>query len=223
MINPLNKNKMSKKIKFKFLNETFELPINSLRDDSYDGTKYIHMGAKNTASVIKQYVKKKYGNRIKVWSTSSVYSGGSSVRVNVAQKNGSAVPYEMFKDIQAFGNSFQGGYFDGMYDIYEYRTDELNTDNGTQFKYFPSYVFVDNKAPFGTLEYWLNEWKNFDESKWDTSGSKKFVGNNPLERFLNWNREYFNKGVEEKIVKYIDTITEETLALGYTKEELGIS
>ncbi len=45
------------------------------------------MSAKHTASIIKQYVKK-FFPLVKVWSTSSVYSGGSSVDVNVSYGGG---------------------------------------------------------------------------------------------------------------------------------------
>jgi hypothetical protein len=55
----LNLKIMSKKIKFQFLGETFELPSNSVQYDKYNNNEpYIYMRAKNVASVIKQYVKK---------------------------------------------------------------------------------------------------------------------------------------------------------------------
>ena len=42
--------------------------------------------------------------------------------------------------------------------MYEYREDSPTTDNGTPMKYFPSYIFIDNKPKWGTIEYWMNEW-----------------------------------------------------------------
>ena len=81
---------MSKKFKYSIKGTEFQLPISQVRDDSYNNEKYIYMNAKSAASVIKQYVKQYYPD-IKVWATSDVYSGGSSVRVNVSNKDGSSV------------------------------------------------------------------------------------------------------------------------------------
>lgn len=203
----------TKKIKFQFLNETFELPINSVQKDRYNNdTPYIYMGAKNTASVIKQYVKKKYGNRITVWANSEVYSGGSSVRINVWSKNGSPTPLSIYEDIKSFANSFKAGSFDGMYDIYEYSDKEVTSDNGTQFKYFPSYVFVSNDPKWDTPEYWLKEWKN--QERLEQQGVETW------EQFLDANRTYFGKGIEDRLNKYMVELNNELKKLGYTEEEL---
>ena len=200
-----------KKIKFVIFGVEVQLPENAVQNDNYNGT-YIHMGAKNTASVIKQYIKKKYGNRITAWSTSDVYSGGSSVRVNVWSKNGSPVPLEIYNDIKAVGNSMVAGHFDGMYDIYEYDSPDLNTENGTPLKYFPSYVFVENNPKWDTPEYWLKEWKNVE--RLERQGVKTW------EQFLDANRTYFGKGVEVKLVKYQKELEKELIELGYDLEEL---
>lgn len=150
---------MSKKIKIQISNQTFELPSNSLRVDKWNNEPFIDMCAKNTASMIKQFVKKNFPN-VKVWSTSDVYSGGSSVRVNVSNSDGSSISEKVYNEIRGFANSFKAGYFDGMSDCYEYYDEKLKTDNGTSLKYFPSYIFVENKAPWGSVEYWVNEIKN---------------------------------------------------------------
>jgi hypothetical protein len=207
--------KNTKKIKFQFQGLTFELPANAIQKDNYNGT-YIHMGAKHTASVIKQYVKQKYGNRITVWSTSEVYSGGSSVRVNVWSKNGSCTPLTIYQDIENFARSFKAGYFDGMYDIYEYVDNDLKSENGTPLKYFPSYVFVDNKPQWDSPEYWLNEWKTFDESNYEN-----LVGNTSWERFVNRNSRFWKKGTLEKLTKYMVQLEKELQELGYDLEELA--
>jgi len=203
---------MSKKIKFQFLGETFELPSNSVQTDNNGVTKYIYMGAKHTASVIKQYVKKKYGNRITVWANSEVYSGGSSVRINVWSKNGSPTPLSIYEDIKSFANSFKAGSFDGMYDIYEYSDKEVTSDNGTQFKYFPSYVFVSNDPKWDSVEYWLKEWKN--QERLDQQGVETW------EQFLDANRTYFGKGIEDRLNKYMVELNNELKTLGYTEQEL---
>jgi len=184
-----------KKIKFQFNGMTFQLPYNSARKDSYDGVEYIHMGAKHTASVIKQYVKQKFGKQITVWSTSDVYSGGSSVRINICSKNGFSVSDEIYQDIENFTYNFKAGRFDGMYDIYEYRNDEVKSDNGTQLKYFPSYIFVENKPKWGTVEYYLQEWKNFDASNYNCP----MPGNTTWEQFINFYSSGMKKGILEKV------------------------
>jgi hypothetical protein len=200
-----------KKIKFNLFGVEVQLPENAVQNDNYNGT-YIHMGAKHTASVIKQYVKNKYNNRYTVWSTSSVYSGGSSVRVNIWSKNGSPAPLEVYNDVKALGNSLVAGSFDGMYDIYEYKDNNITTQKGTPLKYFPSYVFVENNPKWDTPEYWLKEWKNLERC--ERQGVKTW------EDFLEKNRTYFGKGVEVKLVKYMDNLHQELQELGYDLEEL---
>ena len=152
---------MSKKFNFSIKGTEFQLPISQVRDDSYNNEKYIYMNAKSAASVIKHFVKQ-YFPDIKVWATSDVYSGGSSVRVEVCNEDGSKVDSSIFDKISEWKHILQGGTFNGMIDMYEYREDSPTTDNGTPMKYFPSYVFIDNKPKWGTVEYWLNEW---DENK----------------------------------------------------------
>lgn len=208
--------KNTKKIKFQLLGETFEVPSTAKRNDKWYGGDYIYLNAKLTASVIKQYVKKKYGNRITVWSTSEVYSGGSSVRVNVWSKNGSCTPYEIEKDIKAFANGLKAGSFNGMEDIYEYNDEKLHTDNGTRIAGLPSYIFVENRPQWDTPEYWLNEWKTFDESNYEN-----LVGNTLWEKFVNRNNRFWKKGTLEKLTKYMTDLQNELIALGYTEEELA--
>jgi len=208
---------MSKNVNIQYLGETFTLPANAVQSDNKGITNYIYMGAKNTASIIKQYVKKKYGNRITVWSNSEVYSGGSSVRVNVWSKNGSQVPYEIYEDIKSFSNSLKGGSFDGMYDIYNCREDNVETTNGTPMKYFPSYIFVSNDPKWDSVEYWLSNWKKFDPSNYD----RKMVGNTLWEQFVNFNSSFWKKGTIEKLQKHMNELETELKKLGYTEEELA--
>ena len=143
---------MSKKLKFSLNGQEFQLPLNSYREQTWGGNleKYIHMSAKNCASIIKQFVKKNYPE-LKVWAGSDVYSGGSSVRVEVCNQDGSEVDYETFKEISKWKHILQGGNFNGMEDIYEYREDTLCTDKGMELKYFPSYIFIDNKPKWGSV------------------------------------------------------------------------
>jgi hypothetical protein len=191
---------MSKKMKFGFNKMTFELPTTALQSKRWDNNKpFINMNAKSTASVIKQYVKQKYGNTIVVWANSDVYSGGSSVRINVSKADGSPVSNTIYNDIQLFSYNFKAGRFDGMYDCYEYRNDEVLTDNGTQMDYFPSYIFVENKPKWDSVEYWLNEWNNFDP----TNYSRPMVGKTLWEQFMNFNSSYWKKGTLESLTKVL--------------------
>jgi hypothetical protein len=189
---------MSKKIKFQFNQMTFELPSTALQTKRWDNNKpFINMNAKSTASVIKQYVKQKYGSSLVVWSTSDVYSGGSSVRVNVSTSVGGPVSQEIYNDIVIFANSFKAGRFNGMYDCYEYRDDKPTTDNGTELDYFPSYIFVENKPKWDSVEYWLNEWNTFDP----TNYTRPMVGTTLWEQFMNFNSSYWSKGTLDKLTK----------------------
>jgi hypothetical protein len=190
-------------MKFQFNKMTFELPSTALQSKRWDDNKpFINMNAKSTASVIKQYVKQKYGNSIVVWSTSDVYSGGSSVRVNVSTSVGSPVAINIYNDIQLFAYNFKAGRFDGMYDCYEYRSDEVLTDNGTQMDYFPSYIFVENKPKWDSVEYWLNEWNTFEPSNY----SRPMVGNTLWEQFMNFNKSYWKNGMLDTLTKKLVTL-----------------
>ena len=182
----------TKKIKINFLNQEFLLPANALQKDSYDGGNYIYMGAKHTASVIKQYVTKNHPS-IKVWATSDVYSGGSSTRINISNTDGSSVSTEIKDDVNSFANSLRGGKFDGMYDIYEYREDKVETKNGTPMKYFPSYVFVENRAKWGSVEYWLNEYNVYKENLNNPDYSRMVESIKKAGSFLDYNKQFMNK------------------------------
>ena len=203
------------KVKINLFGVELTVPATSVKNQN--SNPYIYAEAKLVASLIKQYAKAKYGKRITVWASSDVYSGGSSVRVNVWSSNGSPTPWDIYEDIETFGKTLTAGSFNGMYDTYEYSDEEVSTKNGTPLKYFPSYVFVDNQPQWGTVEYWLNQWKNWDSSKY----TKVIEGNTEWEKFVNWNSQYWKKGTLEKLVKYQEKVTKELLALGYTQEELA--
>jgi hypothetical protein len=217
--------KTTKKIKIKFLNEEFLLPADVVREDGWygkeNGGKYIYLNAKHTATVIRQFIKKNFP-QLKAWVTSDVYSGGSSVRVQMSRTNGGLVPYEWDKAINRFCNSLKAGSFDGMTDMYEYNNDKLFTDNGTRIAGLPSYIFVENRPQWGSVEYWLREWKDFDESNYDDRFKTKYgMSDNPWINFITWNREFFGKGVEVKLISYMKNLHQELTEIGYTQEELA--
>tara|TARA_R110002049_G_scaffold292277_1_gene476734 strand:+ start:194 stop:790 length:597 start_codon:yes stop_codon:yes gene_type:complete len=152
---------MSKKIKLIIDKVEYQLPINAyVAKPTYGGTPYIHMSAKHTASIIKQFVKR-FFPEVKVWSKSQTYSGGSSVDVSLSNSDGSSIHQNIYEQISEFSNKFKAGSFNGMEDIYEYNNNDVLTDNGTKLDYFPSYVFCKNAPQWGTVEYWVNEYNNF--------------------------------------------------------------
>ena len=180
---------MSKKIKLTINGDIYELPKAALvlkGSTQWEDETYIQMRAKYCASIIKQYVKKNFP-KLKVWASSDVYSGGSSVRVEVSNQDGSKVDSSIFDKISEWKHILQGGTFNGMIDMYEYREDSPTTDNGTPMKYFPSYVFIDNKPKWGTVEYWLNDWNE----------NKKYFKN--LSEFLSKNKTFMSDKEYKKV------------------------
>ena len=197
---------MSKKLKFQLNGQEFQLPLNSYREQTWGGNleKYIHMSAKNCATVIKQFVKKNYPE-LKVWAGSDVYSGGSSVRVEVCNQDGSEVDYDIFKDISKWKSILQGGNFNGMEDIYEYREDKLTTEKGMELKYFPSYIFIDNKPKWGSVEYWVNQEKDYKDNMHlpEYSKQKEILENKYNGSFLEMNKTYMSKREYEQCKKVL--------------------
>ena len=190
-----------KKLKFSINKNEFTLPLDSYREQTWGGSleKYIHMSAKNCASIIKQFVKKNYPE-LKVWAGSYTYSGGSSTRVSVCNKDGSEVDYETFKEISKWKHILQGGNFNGMEDIYEYREDKLCTDNGMELKYFPSYIFIDNKPQWGSVEYWLNQYQEYKDNINNPNYSKQreIMNEKYNGSFLEMNKTYMTKKEYER-------------------------
>ena len=193
---------MSKKLKFKLNDNEFLLPLDSYREQTWGGNleKYIHMSAKNTATVIKQYVKKNFPE-LKVWGVSDTYSGGSSTRIYVCNVDGSPVDSDTYKKIEQWKWILSGGSFNGMEDIYEYREDELTTDAGMALKYFPSYIFIDNKPKWGTVEYWLNEYETFKDNLYNPDYARIVGLVKEKGSFLEFNKTYMTKGEYNQCVK----------------------
>tara|TARA_B100000073_G_scaffold232827_1_gene194569 strand:- start:194 stop:784 length:591 start_codon:yes stop_codon:yes gene_type:complete len=185
---------MSKKVKISIQGNEFLIPSTSIQECSYDNETYVHMRAKLCASIIKQYVKKNFPN-LKVWAGSDVYSGGSSVRVEVCNQDGSQVNPIDFEKISNWKHILQGGTFNGMIDMYESREDSPTTDAGTPMKYFPSYVFIDNKPKWGTVEYWVNQYNEYKEniSNPDWSEMVNIINNKFGGSFLEYNKTYMSK------------------------------
>ena len=60
-----------------------------------------------------------------------------------------------------------------MIDMYEQREDSPTTDNGTPMKYFPNYIFIENKPNWGTKHYWMNEWNEWCEKTMNPTDEEK--------------------------------------------------
>jgi len=191
---------MSKKVKISIKGNEFLIPAESVGSDKFsNGETYIYMRAKLVASIIKQFVKKNYPS-LKVWGSSDVYSGGSSVRVEVCNQDGSKVEDSIFEKISEWKHILQGGSFDGMYDIYNYREDSPATDAGTPLKYFPSYVFIENKPKWGSVEYWLNQYQEYKDNINNPNYSKQreIMNEKYNGSFLEMNKTYMTKKEYER-------------------------
>ena len=201
----LNLKSMSKKVKISIQGNQFLIPSESIGYDTYNNNEpYVYMRAKLCASIIKQFVKKEFPHLV-CSATSDVYSGGSSVRVNVCNKDGSKVNESDFKRISNWKYILQGGTFNGMIDMYESREDNPTTDSGTPLKYFPSYVFIENKPNWGTKHYWMNEWNKWCEMTKNPTDEEKEHIERVLEiggGWLGYNKQFMSKSV----LKNIDTI-----------------
>ena len=143
----------AKKFKFELNGMTFQLPIKSVQTTDYQGNKIkpiIRMNHAPTASVIKQYVKKMYPEVV-VSSTSSSFSMGNSVSVYLSDERGAEVRKEIVEDVQAFGNQFVYGKFNGMEDMYEHHSKENATDSGTQIDAGTKFLHVQNRPKHASL------------------------------------------------------------------------
>lgn len=194
-----------KKVKISIDGNDFLIPSESIGYDTYNNNEpYVYMRAKVVASIIKQYVKKNYPSLV-CSSTSDVYSGGSSVRVNVCNSDGSSVDSTIYDDIKKWEYMLKGGSFNGMIDMYEMREDSPATDNGTPMRYFPSYIFIENKPNWGTKHYWMNEWNEWCEKTLNpTDEEKEWIDKivNNYGGWLGYNKQFMSKTV----LKNIDSI-----------------
>ena len=198
---------MSKKIKLTILGEEYQLPISALKlkkDSKWNEETYIHMSAKHTASIIKQYVKK-FFPEVKVWSNSQTYSGGSSCNVNLSNSDGSEISQNVYEQISEFGNQFKAGSFNGMIDLYEYNEGTKTTDNNTPLKYFPSYVFCNNSPKWGSVEYWMNEYNNFKNMTSENPNYENYMSMvESSGGWLNMNKTYMNDKEYSNVVKALN-------------------
>ena len=142
---------MSKKFKFQLNGMTFELPNKHLQTKDWSGNPLvwpiIRMNQTATAAVVKQYVQKKYPNVV-VSATSDSFSMGNSVTIYISDEKGNEVDSNIISDVQAFGDQFVYGKFNGMIDMYEHDSKENATDSGTRIDAGTKYLHVQNRPKF---------------------------------------------------------------------------
>ena len=196
---------MKTKMKFVWCGVNFELPAECLRTTDYWGktldNPYISIGRKECPAIAKQFMKAKYPHLL-VWGSSETFANGNSASVYVCNADGTPLDRasKEWKDIYGFVDQMSGGRYNGMEDIYEYREDELTTDNGMALKYFPSYIFIENKPKWGSVEYWSNEYKTLQNNLTNPDYTRMVELVKKAGSFLEYNKTYMTKGEYNKCV-----------------------
>ena len=174
---------MANKIKIELGNVMYELPVKYLETREYGmnaGEKYIRVSHAAAGSLVKQFVKKKYGNAVICRVKSDSFSGGNSINVYLCMPDGSCVANNIYDDVNDFANLWKYGSFNGMIDMYE-MSDNSGTvsDNGTTLEADVKYVHVENRPRFETVEYAMNAVLNEGRSIED---AVKFYGKSAAEK-----------------------------------------
>ena len=145
---------MNKKFKFQLNGMTFELPTKHLQTTDWGGKKLenpiIRMNQTATANVMKQYVKKMYP-QVTVSVSSDSFSMGNSVSVYLSDEMGNEIDNNIVSDVQSFGSQFVYGKFNGMEDMYEHHSKEMETDSGTQIDAGTKFLHVQNRPKHASL------------------------------------------------------------------------
>ena len=144
----------TKKFKFQLNGMTFELPTKHIQTTTWNGEKLekpiIRMNQTATAAVCKQYVKKMYP-QVTVSVSSDSFSMGNSVSIYISDEKGNEVDNNIISDVQAFGSQFVYGKFNGMEDMYEHHSKEMETDSGTQIDAGTKFLHVQNRPKHASL------------------------------------------------------------------------
>ena len=144
---------MNKKFKFQLNGMTFELPIKHLQTTDWNGNKIkpvIRINHSAGSNLLKQYVKKMYPE-VTVMVSSSIFSMGNSVDVYITDEVGNPVDKSIVEDVQAFGNQFVYGQFNGMIDMYEHKECGATSESGTTITGNIKYLHVQNRPKFCSL------------------------------------------------------------------------
>jgi len=161
-----------KKMVIQINGQNFEVPTTALRTKTYgsnSGVKYVHINAPIAGSLVKQFVKMNYSG-VMCSVKSDSFSGGNSLRVNLYTKMGAPVDSQIAHEVEKFAHLWEYGTFNGMHDIYEsYETSgSVCGLTGMVLEAWVKYVFVDNQAPFGKVEWVVNEVVNVGREFNDT-------------------------------------------------------
>ena len=81
-----------------------------------------------------------------------------------------------------------------MEDIYEMREDKVCNDKGMELKYFPSYVFIENRPKWGSVEYWISEWRTLQDNLTNPDYARMVNEVKKAGSFLEYNKTYMTKG-----------------------------
>lgn len=144
---------MAKKFKFTLKGTEFNLPMKYLQTKDWSGNDiepYINLTHAATASVLKQWVKKEFP-KVTVYSSSESFSGGNSAKIWVSDSVGNEIFKPDFDTIRDFARLFQQGSFNGMIDLYEYDSQDLETEKGTPIKLNTKWVSAVNGPKHATL------------------------------------------------------------------------
>jgi len=144
---------MSKKFKFKLNGMEFSLPIKHLKTTDWNGNPTkpeISINHSAGSNLLKQYVKAKYPE-VTVMVSSSIFSMGNSVDVYITDEVGNPVDKSIVEDVQAFGNQFVYGQFNGMIDMYEHKECGATSESGTTITGNIKYLHVQNRAKHASV------------------------------------------------------------------------
>lgn len=115
-----------------------------------DTPNYLYVPTAGVAQVIRQYIKQKWG--VKVQISSSTFSGGDSVDVYLP-----CVDEKLYDEIRLeVRGLFSAGHFNGMIDLYEYKSDDSFIHiqhNGKKADVSAKYISVRNTPKWGTKLY----------------------------------------------------------------------
>jgi len=146
---------MKNKTKFTINEIEFTLVNRHVRTEDYSGNKLaqpvLYMSHAAAASVVKQYVSKRYPE-VTCSVSSDSFSGGNSVDVYLSDERGNPVADEIRKDVDSFGHLFVYGHFNGMEDMYEYNQNgDYVTPEGYRVDASVKYLSVNARAKHASL------------------------------------------------------------------------
>jgi len=89
--------------------------------------------------------------QVTVSVSSDSFSMGNSVSIYISDEKGNEVDNNIISDVQAFGSQFVYGKFNGMEDMYEHHSKEMETDSGTQIDAGTKFLHVQNRPKHASL------------------------------------------------------------------------